>query len=141
MRQQLQRHAWMAVATLATLAAVAACSDPEAKMRKQIAGAYALEMDGGPKGMWSARQVITLREDGNWTKTAHIKTGKREEDLPADSGTYRITGVTVNLRSLVTGGAPVRYTVSNDTLYGANAAQVHAVTGYDIGEEIFVRGK
>jgi hypothetical protein len=61
-------------------------------------------------------------------------------ESPPDSGTFRIQGVTLVLRSLAyPGGVPYRFTISGDTLFNANATQVQAVTGYDIGEEKYTR--
>ncbi|MGQ0639250.1 MAG: hypothetical protein ACT4P6_00525 [Gemmatimonadaceae bacterium] len=45
----------------------------------------------------------------------------------------------INLRSLVSAGVPVRYTVLGDTLFGANAVEMQAFAGFDIGEERLVR--
>ena len=116
------------------------CRDEQGALLKRVAGEYVREMDGGEKGRWFVRQVLTLRPDGTWMKTTRIETARMEETGPPDSGTYRIVGVTLNLRSLVGERAVVRhYTIGGDSLFSADATPVKALTGYDIGEEIFVR--
>jgi hypothetical protein len=127
---------------LCSALAVVSCGDEEGAMRKRIAGEYVREMDGGEVGRWHVRQVLTLRPDGTWLKTTRVEAGGKEQPSSADSGTYRILGVTLNLRSLVAqGGVPYRFTIGGDSLFGANATPVHALTGYDIGEDIFVRAR
>jgi hypothetical protein len=121
---------------LAFSLALTGCKTEEEKMRMQIAGSYAREMSG--KGFYS-RQVLSLREDGTWLRTGRIRTVKYTQNVRPDSGTYRILNVTVNMRSLAEGGAPIRYTIVGDTLFQANAAELHAISGYDIGEEKFIR--
>jgi hypothetical protein len=121
---------------------LAACDGEESRTRKRIAGEYVRELDGGPKGQWFVRQALTLKPDGRWLRTTRVKSARGSEEPPPDSGTYRIQGVKLALRSLVEpGGVPTRYTINGDTLFSANAAPVHALTGYDIGEEIFVRAR
>lgn len=109
-------------------------------MRKRVAGDYVREMDGGPTGRWFVRQLLTLRPNGTWMKTTRVEAAGMDRKSPPDSGTYRVLGVTLNLRSLAVEGGVVRhYTIGGDSLFGADATPVHALTGYDIGEEIFVR--
>src|SRR4029078_6604240 len=116
-----------------------ACEGEEAKTRKRIAADYAIEFDGRPQTDFYVRQVLSLRPDGNWVKTSHSEITGNVTDSPSDSGTFRIQGVTLVLRSRVEPGEPRRYTVSGDTLFNANATKVKAITGYDIGEETLVR--
>ncbi|MEW5917095.1 MAG: hypothetical protein AB1762_11850 [Gemmatimonadota bacterium] len=118
--------------------ALAGCKTEEEKMRVQIAGSYVRELRN--KGS-HVRQVLSLREDGTWLRTGRMQTAKFTQNLSPDSGTYRILNVTVNLRSLVETGAPIRYTIVGDTLFQANAAELHAISGYDIGEEKFIRSR
>ena len=125
---------WFAIPLLLT-----ACEGEEAKTRKRIAADYAIEFDGRPQTDFYVRQVLSLRPDGNWVKTSHSEIKGDITDSPHDSGTFRIQGVTLVLRSLVEPGEPRRYTVSGDTLFNANATKVKAITGYDIGEETLVR--
>ncbi len=133
------RRALQSLALCSALGAVS-CRDEQGALLKRAAGDYVREMDGGEKGRWFVRQVLTLRPDGTWIKTTRIETARKEETGPPDSGTYRIVGVTLNLRSLVGEVAVVRhYTIGGDSLFSADATPVKALTGYDIGEEIFVR--
>jgi hypothetical protein len=123
---------------LALSLALAGCKTEEEKLRMQIAGSYVRELTG--KG-FHARQVLSLREDGTWIRTGRVRTVKYTQTVRPDSGTYRILNVTVNLRSLAEGGAPIRYTIVGDTLFQANAAELYAISGYDIGEEKFIRSR
>jgi|SRR5687768_6441593 len=118
-----------------------ACDDEEAKARKRIVADYVREIDGRPRTAFYARQVLTLRPDSRWTRTTTIETRGTTEESPADSGTFRIQGVTLVLRSLVQPGVPMNFTIGGDSLFSANAAKVQALTGYDIGEEVFVRAR
>jgi hypothetical protein len=119
---------------------VTACRDEEAAMRERIAGDYVRELGGGTTGRWQVRQELTLRVDGTWRRTTHSNTAFGQRDLPPDTGTFRIQGLTLNLRSLVQPSiVATRFTINGDSLFGANAAEVYRLTGYDIGEEIFVR--
>jgi hypothetical protein len=43
------------------------------------------------------------------------------------------------MRSLVQPGPPFRFTIDGDSLFSADASTMHTITGYDIGEEVFVR--
>ena len=127
---------------LAAVAMLAACEAEEGKARKRLAGSYVRELDGGPVGRWHVRQVLTLRLDGRWIKTSELESARGRQDSPPDSGTYRIQGVALALRSLVQpGGVPYRFTVNGDSLFSANATPVKATTGYDLAEEIFVRSR
>ena len=120
---------------------LAGCEDEEAKTRKRIVADYVREIDMRPRTPIYVRQVLTLKPDGRWTKTTAIETRGNTEDTPTDSGTFRIQGVTLVLRSLVEGGQSRKFTIGGDSLFSANATQVQALTGYDIGEEIFVRSR
>ena len=135
------RRAVRAVAALIALPLLlTSCRDEEAEARERLVGTYERVLDGGPKGMWHVRQVLTVKPDGRWLRTAHIRSANRTEDSPPDSGTFRIQGVTLVLRSLVEpGGVPFRYTIAGDTLFNTNATAVHAITGHDIGDEIYTR--
>ena len=112
------------------------CKTDEDKTREKIVGDYVTEYRGD--GFY-VKDVLTLRPGGTWTKTREIVTKKGQQPTSPDSGTFRITGVTINLRSLVQGAVPVRYTILGDTLFGANAAEAKRYTGADIGEEMLVR--
>ncbi|HUQ81447.1 MAG TPA: hypothetical protein VM076_09930 [Gemmatimonadaceae bacterium] len=119
---------------------VASCRNEEDEARERLVGSYERVLDSGVKGGWHVRQVLTMTPNGRWLRTVHSESARGPEDSPPDSGTFRIQGVTLILRSLVEpGGAPYRYTIAGDTLYNANASAVHAVTGYDIGEETYTR--
>lgn len=105
-------------------------------MRKKIVGDWAMEVSFGD---YEVREVLTLRPDSRWTRIYRTGGGAMDPREFTDSGGYRIQGVTLNLHSEVESGLPFRYTISGDTLYQANAAQVQAITGYDIGEQTLVR--
>lgn len=132
---RLLRHAaW--VPTLLVLLLLS-CKSEEEETRANIVGEYVSELRGD--GFY-VKDVLILRPAGTWVKTREIHTKKGQQPTSPDSGTYRITGVTINLRSLVVGGViPTRYTILGDTLFGANAAAARAFTGSDIGEEMLVR--
>jgi hypothetical protein len=142
---KIPRRAWSTAHVISLVAALAAplllasCRDEEAEARERLVGSYERVLDGGEKGRWRVRQVLTVKPDGRWMRTAHIETARGPEDSPPDSGTFRIQGVTLVLRSLVQPGVPFKYTIGGDTLFNANATAVHAVTGYDIGEETYIR--
>jgi len=128
------------VAALLALAVVSACRDEEAKARERLVGSYERVLDGRPQTTFYARQLLTVTPDGRWKRTTEIEAPGMPTESPPDSGTYRIQGVTLVMRSLVEpGGVPYRYTISGDTLFNANATEVQRVTGYDIGEETYTR--
>lgn len=129
----------IAIVALAIPIVTSACQDAEAKTRKRIAADYAMEYDGRPTTQFYVRQVLSLRPDGRWVRTSHSEIRDSVTDSPADSGTFRIQGVTLVLRSLVEPGEPMRYTIGGDSLFNANAAMLKARTGYDIGEQTLVR--
>ena len=122
------------LAILVVAIAFTGCQDEERAARERIAGDYVIE-HLAPH--FSVRYVLTLRRDGTWTRIRLAAPSTRP--IEPDSGTYRVVGVTINLRSLAYGGVPTRYTVVGDTLFGANAADMQRFAGFDIGEERFVR--
>lgn len=139
-RAPTARASFVLIVLAASTVAPAACDGEEGKTRKRIAGEYVRELDGGAQGRWHVRQVLTLRPDGSWRRTTQVEAAGMPPDSPPDSGNYRIQGVRLALRSLVEpGGVPMRSTVNGDALFSANAAPLHALTGYDIGEEVLVR--
>lgn len=136
-RASYARAGWIVLSTM-----LAGCHGEEGTVRRRIAGNYVREIDGRPTTAFFVRQVLTLRPDGSWLLAAQVDTKGVQRESPPDSGTYRVEGVTLALRSAVEPGAvPMRYTVSGDSLFSANAAQVHTLTGYDGGEEILVRAR
>jgi hypothetical protein len=118
---------------------LASCESDEERTRTRIAGDYAIEFDGRPKTPVYGRQVLTLRLDGKWVRTSMSEVRGVRTESPPDSGTFRIQGVTLVMRSLVYPAEPMRYTIGGDTLFNANAAMLKARTGYDIGEQALVR--
>jgi hypothetical protein len=139
-RRPASRAALALAATIALPLAVAACRDEEGEARKQLVGSYERILDGRPRTAFYARQLLTITPDGRWKRTTEIESRGMPQESPPDSGTFRIQGVTLVLRSLAyPGGVPYRFTISGDTLFNANATQVQAVTGYDIGEEKYTR--
>ena len=130
----LRPTAWLSALLVAFLLS---CKSEEDKTREKVTGEYVSEFRGDG---YYVKDVLTLRPSGTWIKTRDILTKKGHQPVSPDSGTYRIMGVTLNLRSLVQGGmVPVRYTILGDTLFGANAAEARKFTGTDIGEEMLVR--
>lgn len=111
------------------------CQDEESVAREHAAGDY--EVVPRDRSFYT-RQVLTLRPDGTWLRR-RMNVPIEPQHMGPDSGTYRIVGVTLNLRSIVFGGLPTRYTMLGDTLFGANAAEMQRVTGDDIGEERLIR--
>ncbi len=128
----------LAAALFAGLLPGGCTGSEENKMRRKIAGDYVFEMNAGDV---SVREVLTLRPDSRWTRVTALNDGFPETpDVMTDSGNYRIQGVNINLHSEVErGGVAMRYTVSGDTLFDANASLTYAVTGLDIGERIMVK--
>jgi hypothetical protein len=111
-------------------------------VRKRIAGKYVREIDARPTTNFVVRQVLTLRANGSWIKTTNVETLGVPRASPPDSGTYRVEGVQLALQSLVEpDGAPMRFTMSGDTLISANVAQGRAVSRYHVDEEIFARAR
>lgn len=115
---------------------ILSCKTEEEATRERIAGEYVSEYRGD--GFY-VKDVLTLRPSGAWLKTRDIRTKRGPQPTSPDSGTFRITGVTINLRSVVQGGVPTRYTILGDTLFGANATDAKIFVGHDIGEEQYVR--
>ncbi len=122
----------------------AGCATEVEKRMESIAGTYVHEQHIDPathpsRVKLDMRNAIVLRADGRWEQTTTVDFNDKRQASSADSGTYRVKGVQIALISEVERGVPYKYTVSNDTLYGANAALAKAVTGMDIGETVFVR--
>jgi hypothetical protein len=130
----LRPTAWVSALLVAFLLS---CKSEEDKTREKVVGEYVSEFRGDG---YYVKDVLTLRPSGTWIKTRDILTTRGHQAGSPDSGTYRITGVTLNLRSLVQSGIVlVRYTILGDTLFGADAAEAKKFTGTDIGEEMLVR--
>lgn len=135
------RRARASLALLASMV-LAGCDRETGDIRTQIAGDYVREIDGRPMTQFYARQVLTLRANGSWIRTTRIETAGYPRESPPDSGTYRIDDGTLALQSLVEPAAvPVRYTLSGDSLLSADAAQMHALTGHEVEEEVLVRDR
>lgn len=118
--------------------AVSSC-DTEGKAGRKIAGTYA-RTDAPSRSTTSLHEVLTLRKDGRWHKNIRVVMNGVERGNASDSGMFFVRGVTLTLRSVAfPGGYPTRFTIAGDSLFQANAAAVHALTGYDIGENILVR--
>ncbi len=128
---------WFALGVLVVLGAAVGCQDEESAARERIAGDYVRELVG--KGYY-VRDVLTLKRDGTWIRV-RTTDAPRLRPIEPDTGTYRVVGVTLNMRSLAYGGGPLHYTMLGDTLFGANAAEMQAFTGTDIGEERLVRSR
>jgi hypothetical protein len=137
----MRRHGLsIALVRLAAVVMLFACTTPEAKMRSQIAGTYITDIQQTAGGQRIHEyEVLTLTAEGRWKRNGWVQVGNRRHEGRADFGTYRIQGVTLNLRSLVEEGMPYRYTISGDTLFTSNASFLYAVTGLDIGERVMVR--
>ncbi|MGQ0639249.1 MAG: hypothetical protein ACT4P6_00520 [Gemmatimonadaceae bacterium] len=126
-----------ALAGLITVVAFIGCQNEESAARARIAGDYAVQPRDS-KGVY-ARQLLTLRTDGTWLRRRLDVKVPEPQHMGPDSGTYRIVGVMLNLRSLGQGGPPVHYTMAGDTLFEANAAEMQKFTGDDIGQERLIR--
>jgi hypothetical protein len=102
-------------AAAALLLVMAACETPE----DRIAGRYVrtwregvkpeLGLDGEPD-----RHVLVLTADRTWS-SEHPARSIQQFDVPFDSGTYYLEGVTLTLRPTPLG--PIQYTVNGDTLF------------------------
>jgi hypothetical protein len=128
---------------LVSLVALACATEVEKKMQA-MAGSYVHEMTGGPNdpaGVFTARREITLREGGRFVMTSMLNIPGQVDASNVDSGSYRVQGVTVSLHSEVERGMPMKFTLSGDTLFSANAAMAKAVAGVEIAEEAYVRAR
>ena len=106
-------------------------------MRQRVVGDWVTEF---ATGAFEFREVLTLRPDSRWTRVNRFGGGPMPVRETTDSGNFRIQGVTLNLHSeLYPAAVPVRYTINGDTLFQANAALLHAITGHDMGEQVLVR--
>ena len=129
------------VLPLLALAPLACKTEVEKKM-EAMAGTYVHEASAGPgapSGQFLARREIVLRPNGRFVMTSSIDVPGMMSTSGADSGSYRVQGVTVSLISEVERGVPMKYTLSGDTLFSAMAAMAKAVTGMDMEEEAFVK--
>ena len=129
------------VMPLAALAPLACKTEVEKKM-EAMAGTYVHEASAGPgapSGQFLARREIVLRPNGRFVMTSSLEMRGAPRTSGADSGSYRVQGVTVSLHSEVERGVPMKYTLSGDTLFSAMAAMAKAVTGMDMEEEAFVK--
>lgn len=126
-------------AALCLVVIAASSCDAEGKAGRKIAGTY-LRTDAPSRSTTALHEVLTLRKDGRWHRNIRVVMDGAERANASDSGMFFVRGVTLTLRSVVSpGGVPTRYTIAGDSLFQANAAAVHALTGYDIGENILVR--
>ena len=93
-------------------------------MRKQLAGEYVSTVDhivGGERAR--ERHVLRLTEDGYWIRSGRGQLSGRPMKASHDSGTYRIEGAVITMRSqLETSPMTLRYTISGDTISGYNRA-------------------
>lgn len=81
------------------------------------------------------RHVLTLGEDGTYT-TSHPAMSLQQFDVPMGSGTYRVDGINLVLRSSDPEEGPALYTVSGDTLFPRTSNHQRMgeqVTGYSMG--------
>ena len=136
-------RALLAAPTL--LLSLAACGRAEAARVKALAGTYVRETETDPRtdpsGMHlHQRQVIKLRRDGHWVMTYAATINGNPMPAAADSGTFRVQGVSLALNSEEQGVQ--QYTVKGDTLFTRNAqaaAITKQVTGMDVQvEETFL---
>ena len=110
------------------LAALAtACVSAESKRMKALAGDYVQEYASdtvpGQEPMIQGTNTLTLRADGRYLYTQHVKTVGRPDDNFVDSGAYRINGTT--LATSPTEAMPLmRYTISGDSLWAIVSGQI-----------------
>lgn len=141
----LSARASRVLLAFALLLPLAACGRAEAARTKALAGTYVRETETDPRtdpgGMHLyQRQVVTLRRDGHWVMTHAATVNGDAMPTAADSGTYRVQGVTLALNSEEQG--VMQYIVKGDTLFTQIARQValtKQVTGMDVKvEETFL---
>jgi hypothetical protein len=130
-----------------TLVGLQACGGGrESRERLEaLAGTYAFEqtMQAGPGGRTiHERTALTLRPDGRFVLMQEATADGAPLMAGADSGTYRLDGVSIVTRSDASG--ILRYTVVGDTLWAEMAdlmAVTEAVTGMEMegGESYLVR--
>ena len=118
----LGRAAWLAALALAP--ALAGCKSEEARAREKLAGEYLSTVDrivGGERTR--ERHVLRLTEDGYWIRTGGTQLGNAPIKASHDSGTYRVEGTLMTLRSqLDDRPLTLRYTIAGDTIIGYNRA-------------------
>lgn len=133
------------LAALALLLPATACGRAEAARTKAIAGNYVRETETDPRTDPSGmhlyqRHAITLRRDGHWVMTYAATVNGNAMPTAADSGTFRLKGVTLALNSEEQGVQ--QFTVKGDTLWSRHAqaaAITKQVTGMDVQvEETFL---
>jgi len=110
---------------------VAACASEESKAMKKVAGTYALTSRDTMAAMVLAGTKMTLREDGRWVSVSAPDTFFHRP-AGSDSGTYRVRGDKVAIRS---SEGVLAYVARGDTLLVDKAeaarrvAMAEAVTG------------
>ena len=140
----MRRRSAPSVALLVLPVAALGCATEVEKKMQAMAGSYVHEMKGGPNdpaGEFTARREITLRGNGRFVLTSMVNIPGHVDASSADSGSYRVQGVTVSLHSEVERGLPMKFTLSGDTLFSANAAMAKAIAGVEIAEEAYVRAR
>jgi hypothetical protein len=117
------------------------CVSEEKKRMDALAGNYVrtfregvapvLGLDGTVE-----RHVLMLTADGRY-RTSHPVPSMQQFDVPMDSGTYRVDGVNLVLRSDdLEEGDIMPYTISGDTLFPRTSNRMRMgemVTGYSMG--------
>jgi hypothetical protein len=118
----LRRAAWLPALALAP--ALATCTSDEARAREKLAGEYVSTVDrivGGERTR--ERHILRLTEDGYWIRTGGTQLGNAPIKASHDSGTYRVEGTLMTLRSQVDDRPlTLRYTIAGDTIIGYNRA-------------------
>ena len=129
------------LAASALLLPATACGRAEAARTRAIAGNYVRESETDPRTDPSGvhlhqRHAITLRRDGHWVMTFDATMNGQKLPAAADSGTFRVQGVTLALNSEEQGVQ--QFTVKGDTLWTRHAQAVaitKQVTGMDVKVE------
>jgi hypothetical protein len=120
--------------TMFLLLAATACEGPE----DRIAGRYVrtwregVTPERGFDGVEPDRHVLILNADRTWT-SEHPPKSIQQFDVPFDSGTWHLDGVTLTIRPTDLG--PMQYTVNGDTLHPrtpANARLSEMATGFSM---------
>ena len=122
-------------AAAAALLLASSCTSPE----DRIAGRYVrtwregVTPQRGIGGSEPDRHVLILGANRRWT-SEHPPQSIQQFDVPFDSGTYYLDGVTLTVAPTQLG--PMQYTVSGDTLFPRTPESIRRsekVDGYSMG--------
>ena len=121
-----------ALACALLLPSLLACESEEAKQMKRLAGTYAMTSNDTLAARFMGKVTLTLRQDGRWQSESEPDTVVFPRPAAVDSGTYRVRGPLVAIRS---SEGFMTYVVRGDTLAWQpeerelRTAQTEAITG------------